>query len=83
MPKIHLGQLLPGQSATISGLQTEKGLQQRLLALGFRTNRQVEMIRRGWFSGPLQVRVGTTEVMLRRRDAKGIKIINAVEGKIE
>jgi ferrous iron transport protein A len=27
------------------------------------------MLRRGWWSGPLHVRVGMTELMVRRRDA--------------
>lgn len=76
MPKIHLGQLLPGQTATILELQAENKLQHRLRALGFHKNRQIEMIRRGWFSGPLHVRIGTTEVMLRRREASEVYLID-------
>jgi ferrous iron transport protein A len=82
MSPINLGQLLPGQSATISGIQAEEALQQRLRALGFRTSRQVQMIRRAAFCGPLHVRVGTTEVMLRHHDAKEIKIIDVISGEI-
>ena len=78
MTTIHLVSLQPGQSATIKQLQAESALQQRLQALGFRKGKQVEMIRQGWFKGPLHVRVGTTEVMLRRRDAKEIHITNVI-----
>ncbi len=83
MSPIHLGNLLPGQSATISGILADDKLQQRLRALGFRTSRQVMMIRRAAFFGPLHVRVGTTEVMLRRHDAQEIKITNIISGKIQ
>jgi len=78
MAKIHLASLVPGQAATISELDTEPGLHQRLLALGFRAGRQVIMIRRGWMSGPVHVRIGTTEVMLRRREAQSIEIVNVM-----
>lgn len=82
MSPIHLGHLLPGQSATISGIQADEGLQQRLRALGFRASRQVLMIRRAAFFGPLHVRVGTTEIMLRRHDAKEIKITDVTSGEL-
>lgn len=74
---LHLGQLRPGQTAIISKIQAEAGLRQRLLALGFRPNRPVQMVRWGWFNGPLHVRVGTTEVMLRRQEALEIHLIDA------
>ncbi|MBD2778859.1 FeoA family protein [Iningainema tapete] len=74
MHLIELSQLEPGETALISGLVAEAGLEQRLLALGFRPGRQVRMIRKAWFSGPLHVRIGTTEVMVRRRDAQAIKV---------
>jgi ferrous iron transport protein A len=74
MPKIHLASLKPGQMGTISGVEAEPGLHQRLRALGFRMGRQVQMIRGAWLSGPLHVRVGTTEVMLRRQEAQQIQV---------
>lgn len=74
MNPIELASLQPGETAQISGLVAEAGLEQRLLALGFRPGRQVLMIRKAWFSGPLHVRIGTTEVMVRRRDAKAIRV---------
>ncbi|GET37459.1 FeoA family protein [Microseira wollei] len=81
MLRIHLASLQPGQIGTIAALQAEESLQQRLQALGFRAGRQVEMIRRAWFGGPLHVRVGTTEVMLRRSEAKEIHVTHLSEGE--
>lgn len=45
-----------------------------ILALGFRQGRKVTMLRQAWLSGPVHVRVGTTEVMMRRHDAQNIAI---------
>jgi ferrous iron transport protein A len=73
-----LNHLLPGQQATIHAIEVEFGLQRRLYALGFRKGQTIEILRRAWLSGPLHIRIGTTEVMLRRRDAMGIEISHAV-----
>jgi ferrous iron transport protein A len=81
MSKIHLANLLPGQMGTISLIEAEECLQQRLMALGFRSGKQIEMIRCAWLSGPLHVRIGTTEVMVRRRDAKEIYLTNVCQSE--
>ena len=74
MPATTLAVLHPGDIATIVSIHAEEALHLRLLALGFRTGKQIEMIRKASFSGPLQVRVGTTDVMLRRAEAAKIKV---------
>jgi ferrous iron transport protein A len=80
MPTSSLDSLEIGGTATIAALENEPGLHQRLHALGFRDGRQIEMIRRGWLSGPLHVRIGTTEVMLRRREARSVRIMAVIPG---
>jgi ferrous iron transport protein A len=69
-----LAALQPGDTATIISIHAEEALHLRLLALGFRTGKRIEMIRKASFSGPLQVRIGTTDVMLRRIEAAKIKV---------
>lgn len=81
MLNIHLALLKPREVATIASLQAEPGLFQRLQALGFRAGRQVVMIRKAWFAGPVHVRVGTTEVMLRRREARQIQVTDVTRVK--
>ena len=66
MPAVALSSLVPGESATIVAVHTEEPLHQRLLAMGFRTGKQIEIIRKARFSGPLQVRIGTTDILLRK-----------------
>ncbi|MGQ9872819.1 FeoA family protein [Leptodesmis sp.] len=77
----HLAALKPGHTGIITSLDTSLGLHQRLLALGFRQGRQVQMLRRSWLSGPVHVRVGTTEVMMRRQDAQSIAIAPLAVGE--
>ena len=77
MSAISLAALHSGDTATIVSIHAEEALHLRLLALGFRTGKQIEMIRKASFSGPLQVRIGTTDVMLRRIEANKIKVLKS------
>ncbi len=74
MPSLTLVNLQPGESATIVAIHAEQALHQRLLALGFRSGKEISLIRKAAFSGPLQVRVGTTDILLRRSEAAKISI---------
>jgi ferrous iron transport protein A len=69
-----LSSMNPGEIATILSIHTEEALHQRLLAMGFRKGKQIEVIRKARFSGPLQVRIGTTDILLRRVDAEKIMV---------
>lgn len=77
MTTLSLNSLQPGESAVISSVSAEESLHHRLAALGFRIGREIRLIRRGWFRGPLQVRIGTTEIILRRDEADKIRISQA------
>ncbi len=74
MPATTLATLQTGDIATILSIHAEEALHQRLLALGFRTNRKIELIRKASFAGPLQVRIGTTDILLRRNEAAKIRV---------
>lgn len=76
-PNIRLSSLAPGVSATITDIHTDDALRQRLLALGFRAGKQIEIIRKASFGGPLQVRIGTTDILLRRNEASRIEVRTA------
>lgn len=75
---ILLSELPAGQSATICSLAVEPGLRHRLQALGLHRGQRVHLLRRGWWAGPLHLRVGMTELMLRRVDAARVGIDNVV-----
>jgi ferrous iron transport protein A len=69
-----LANLRPGDTAVITGLHLDEAFKARLAALGFRVGRRVALIRRGCCKGPLQVRVGSTDVMLRPGEARKIDV---------
>ena len=70
----YLDNLKPGEVAVIHAIDVEESLFQRLSALGFRIGKQIELIRQASFNGPLHVRIGTTDIMLRRSEASHIQI---------
>ncbi len=80
MSSTTLATLQPGDDATIVSIRAEEALHQRLLALGFRSGKHVTLVRKASFSGPLQVRIGTTDIMLRRTEATKITICKAGAG---
>jgi ferrous iron transport protein A len=74
MSSLTLAQLHAGDTATIVAIHAEEALHQRLQALGFRSGKQIELIRKASFSGPLQVRIGTTDILLRRNEASKVTV---------
>jgi ferrous iron transport protein A len=70
-----LSSLRAGQSAVISGLDAQNELYLRLTAMGLRIGKQVQLLRSAAFSGPLHVRVGTTDIMLRKSEAERVQVV--------
>lgn len=74
-PENHLlSDLIPGQEAVISAVHADEALHHRLAALGFRIGNRVQLMRRGRWAGPLHVRLGATDVMLRLTEADLISV---------
>lgn len=71
----RLSSLTMGQSATVQALHVDNGFQYRLNALGFRIGKSLKVIRIAPFNGPIQLRVGNTDVMLRHQDAMRIEVL--------
>ncbi len=69
-----LNQLSPGQGGLIHAIEADESLFQRLAALGFRTGKRIEVIRKASFNGPLHVRIGTTDIIIRLSEASRIEI---------
>ena len=63
-----------GQSACIECLSVGSELHARLAALGLQPGKLVRVIRRAALGGPLHIRVGTTEIILRRQEAAQIEV---------
>ncbi len=72
-----LDQLNIGGTARIQSLSSDEcELQARIKAMGLRPGRLITLIRRSRFGGPLQVRVGTTDLILRPAQAKKVLLEN-------
>jgi ferrous iron transport protein A len=69
-----LDRLAPDQYAAISAVHASGMAGERMAALGLTPGRQVAVLRRAPFGGPLHVRIGPTELMIRRVDARAILI---------
>lgn len=73
-----LDQLTTGSTARIHSLASEDvELQARIRAMGLCPGRLITLIRRSRFGGPLQVRVGTTDLILRPAQAQQILLEHA------
>ena len=77
---LRLSQLAAGQHASVKRVHSAENLAQRLSALGFRAGKPLQVMRRGALSGPLQVRLGTTDVILRLSEAAQIEVSPACAG---
>jgi len=70
----ELSMLKPGEAGTVIAIHADEDLYHRLAALGLRVGKRVELIRRASFSGPLHLRIGTTDLMMRGDDARKVEI---------
>jgi len=70
----ELSMLKPGEVGIVIAIHADEDLYHRLAALGLRVGKRVELIRRASFSGPLHLRIGTTDLMMRGTDAQKVEI---------
>lgn len=67
-----------GERMFIEEIEADEGTRQRLNAMGLLRGREVQVVRRARFGGPLQVRVGSVNLILRRREAGYVKVTSKV-----
>jgi ferrous iron transport protein A len=67
--------LAPAQSgAWVRSIVLDFGTRERLAALGLKPGRRIEVVRRIGRDGPLQVRIGQTDIVLRAQEAAQIDV---------
>lgn len=71
---LTLSDLPTGMPATVLALHVGMEQGRRMAGMGLRPGIRVRVIRRSPFRGPLQIRVGHTDVILRRTDAARIEV---------
>ena len=69
-----LNRLNTGEVAKIISVAGDEAIRARINGLGLRLGQEVAVIRRARMGGPLQVRVGHTDVLMRPEQADLIKL---------
>ena len=69
-----LNLLKAGEVAKIASVSADDALKARINGLGLRIGQEVAVIRRACMGGPLQVRVGHTDILMRPEQANLIKL---------
>ena len=69
-----LNLLQAGEVAKIASVTADEALKARISGLGLRIGQEVAVIRRACMGGPLQVRVGHTDILMRSEQANLIKL---------
>ena len=69
----NLSRLVTGETAHITGIHAPDDIRQRLQAMGLRTGREAQVIRCTRL-GPMQIRIGSIDLIMRRCDAARVEI---------
>ncbi len=69
-----LNLLQAGEVAKIASVTADEALKARISGLGLRIGQEVAVIRRARMGGPLQVRVGHTDILMRPEQANLINL---------
>jgi ferrous iron transport protein A len=77
MTDFALTELPTGAAATVHRIDLDFAARERLAALGVKPGRAVTVVRRMGRRGPLQLRAGSTDVVLRAVDAACIRVAPA------
>lgn len=63
-----------GRCCVIARIDADADLAARMRALGLQIGRRIQVMRRSPFKGPIQVRSGQTDIIIRRIDAAAIHV---------
>ena len=69
-----LNLLKAGEVAKIASVTADEALKARISGLGLRIGQEVAVIRRARMGGPLQIRVGHTDILMRPEQADLINL---------
>lgn len=72
---MKLSHLNTGKMATIDFIHGSASLKARIKAMGLCIGQEVVIVRRAMMSGPLQVRIGNTDVLMRQDQADLIYVV--------
>ena len=74
MSDTTLDTLRPGEAAHVIGLTPGHPLRRRLMELGFIRGAKVSVLRNAPMGDPVELRIGGTELALRRADLMSVRV---------
>lgn len=69
-----LGELRPGDRASVVAVAGESGLVQRLYEFGLMEGEEVEVLALAPLGDPIEIRLGNTRLSLRKSEAAGVTV---------
>jgi ferrous iron transport protein A len=73
-----LEKLSNGESGSVMAINVDGELKKRFFALGLKEGTHVQVLRKAKFGGPMHLRVGTSELILRVREASCICLVTSL-----
>ena len=70
-----LAQIPSGKTVEVQSVHFDEEFCKRCFALGLRCGAKVTVIRRSWFGGPIHIRIGTTDLAIRKNLANLVKVL--------
>jgi ferrous iron transport protein A len=75
---LTLEKLSCGESGSVMAINVDTELKKRFFALGLKEGSHVRVLRRAKFGGPIHLRVGTSELILRLKEASCICLASSL-----
>jgi len=72
---LTLEKLSRGDSGSVMAINVEGELKKRFFALGLKEGTHIQVLRKAKFGGPMHLRVGTSELILRLKEASCICLV--------
>lgn len=70
----------PGQAVRITGVRAKGALRRRLIEMGIVPGARIVVMRIAPLGDPMEIRIGRTNLSLRKREASTIEVAPADEG---
>jgi len=71
---VRISNLAPGQRFRVRGILLSKEVGKRRADMGLTEGREGVVVRRGLLGGPMEVRILSYELIIRRSEAEGIEV---------
>ena len=83
MNKLLLSDLQPNDKAIICGHDVSSNVYVRLLEMGFSSGTLLQVVKCAPFDGPMEIKIRGRNIVLRKSEAKCIRILQVIQNVIK